>query len=118
MRDDEIHGVCHAHDLFALLVRDLDGKLLLNGHHHLDGVKGVQAKIRKLHRGVHFACVDLLEIRDDVYDALSNLTLVKKCVRGERAGRGELGPSGSGGAGARRGRAHPHPSPHPHPNRT
>ena len=34
-----------ARDRIGLLIRDLDGELFLNRHHHLDGVQAVESKV-------------------------------------------------------------------------
>lgn len=39
------NGIGYREDLVGLGVGDLNAKLLLQSHHHLDGVKGVQVKI-------------------------------------------------------------------------
>lgn len=45
MAGDIGNGIGYREDLVSLGVGDLNAKLLLQSHHHLDGVKGVQVKI-------------------------------------------------------------------------
>ena len=41
-----VHGLLHRRDSISVGVRDLDVELLLDGHHHLDGVETVEAEVR------------------------------------------------------------------------
>src|SRR3546814_14208628 len=42
---DELGGIAHGSDLFSRIVGDFDTKLLFEGHHQLDDVEAVSAKI-------------------------------------------------------------------------
>ena len=69
-----LNGVVDAGNLISLGVGNFNGKLVLDGHHDLDGVQRIQAQIvGKLRRGGHLGRVDLVKVLYDGNDAVGNL---------------------------------------------
>ena len=74
MGGNVLNGVVDAGNLISLGVGNFNGKLILDGHHDLDGVQRIQAQIvGKLGRGGHLGRVDLVKVLYDGNDAVGNL---------------------------------------------
>jgi len=77
-----LNGVVDAGNLISLGVGNFNGKLILDGHHDLDGVQRIQAQIvGKLGRGGDLGGVDLVKVLYNGNDAVGNLSGVNEGLK-------------------------------------
>ena len=69
-----LNGILDAGNLIGLGVGNFNGKLILDGHHDLDGIQRIKAQIvGELGRGGDLGGVDLVKVLHDGDDAVGNL---------------------------------------------
>ena len=80
---DEVSGLLDGGDLLSTLLVELEVELLLEGHHDLDGIEGVGAKVDKLGLGRDGVELGSELLGDDLTNIGKDLGLVLRSPVGE-----------------------------------
>jgi hypothetical protein len=76
-----LHCIPHAGNPIGLCIRNFNGKFILNGHHNLHGIKGIQSQvISEFGGGGYFRGVNFVKVFDNGDDSFLDFGRVKECL--------------------------------------